>query len=114
MSNQPELENQQFETLTPEEVRQALLAEIEATRQAIAELSDEQIEEITGGGLRGAVVGAVQGAKLFSKEAKMEGAGIGSQLAQGAKGAFGLAKFGFLRGKGQVDYLVRAYKNAEE
>jgi hypothetical protein len=49
MSNQPEYENQQSETVTPEEVRQFLLAEIEANKQAIAELSDEQIEEVAGG-----------------------------------------------------------------
>jgi hypothetical protein len=44
MSNQPE-----NETLTPQEVRQTLLSEIEASQQAIAELSDEQLEEIAGG-----------------------------------------------------------------
>jgi hypothetical protein len=48
MSNQSEHENQQ--SLIPEEVRQALLAEIEATQQAIAELSNEQLEEVVGGG----------------------------------------------------------------
>ena len=50
MSNQSEHENQQ--SLTPEEVRQALLAGIEATQQAIVELSNEQLEEVGGGGLR--------------------------------------------------------------
>ena len=50
MTNQPEHENQQPETVTPEEVRQAILAELEATRQAITELSDEEIETITGAG----------------------------------------------------------------
>ena len=49
MSNQPEHENQQ--NLTPEEVRQSLLAEIDATKQAIAELSNEQLEEVVGGGI---------------------------------------------------------------
>jgi hypothetical protein len=48
MSNQSEHENQQ--TMTPEEVRQSLLAEIDATKQAIAELSNEQLEEVVGGG----------------------------------------------------------------
>ena len=47
MSDQIENENQQ--SMTPEEVRQALLAEIEATQQAIAELSNEQLEEVVGG-----------------------------------------------------------------
>ena len=36
MSNQPEQENQQFETVTPQELREALLAELEASKQAIA------------------------------------------------------------------------------
>jgi hypothetical protein len=49
MSNQPEHENQQPETVTPEEVRQSLLAEIEAGKQAITELSDDQLEEVAGG-----------------------------------------------------------------
>ena len=49
MSNQSEHENQQ--SLTPEEVRQSLLAEIDATKQAIAELSNEQLEEVVGGGI---------------------------------------------------------------
>src|SRR5689334_20753623 len=48
MSKQPEQENQQ----TPQEMRQALLAELEAGEQAIAELSDEQLEEVAGGGLK--------------------------------------------------------------
>jgi hypothetical protein len=47
MSNQPE--NEQTVIVTPEEVRQSLIAEIEATKQAIAELSDEELEEATGG-----------------------------------------------------------------
>jgi hypothetical protein len=49
MSNQSEHENQQ--SLTPEEVRQALLAGIEAIQQAIVELSNEQLKEVVGGGL---------------------------------------------------------------
>jgi hypothetical protein len=49
MSNQPENENQQVETLTPEEVRQALLAELSSTQQEIAELSDEELVEISSG-----------------------------------------------------------------
>lgn len=47
MSNQPENEMQQI--LTPEEVRQSLLAEIEASKQAIQELSDKDLEEAIGG-----------------------------------------------------------------
>ena len=44
MLHQPE-----NEALTPQELRQALLSEIEASQQAIRELSDEQLEQITGG-----------------------------------------------------------------
>ena len=47
MSNQFENENQQ--TIAPEEVRQSLLAELEEGKQAIAELSDEELEEVAGG-----------------------------------------------------------------
>lgn len=46
MSNQPE-----NGSTTPEEVRQSLLAEIDATKRAITELSDEKLEEVAGGGL---------------------------------------------------------------
>lgn len=53
MSNQPEQENQQPETVTPQEIREAILADLEASKQAIAELSDEELEQITGGGLTG-------------------------------------------------------------
>ena len=35
--------------MTPEEVRQYVLAEIDATKQAIAELSEEELEEVAGG-----------------------------------------------------------------
>lgn len=49
MSNSPEHEKQQ--TMTCEEVRQQLLASSSTSQQAIAELSDEQLEEVAGGGL---------------------------------------------------------------
>jgi hypothetical protein len=51
MSNQPENEMQQSETITPQELREALLSELEASKQAIAELNDEQLEEIAGGAI---------------------------------------------------------------
>ena len=38
------------EALTPQELREALLSEIEVSQQAISELNDEQLEEIVGGG----------------------------------------------------------------
>ena len=49
MSNQPEHENQQPEMVSTEEVREYLLTELEASKQAIAELNDEQLEQIAGG-----------------------------------------------------------------
>lgn len=48
MSDQ--FENEEQQSLTPDEVRQALLAELDASQQAIAELSNEQLEEAVGGG----------------------------------------------------------------
>jgi glucokinase len=47
MLNQSEHENQQ--SLNAQELRQSLLAEFEASKQAIIELSDEQLEEVAGG-----------------------------------------------------------------
>jgi hypothetical protein len=49
MSNQPEQENQQPEPMTSQELRQSILAELEANQQVIAQLSDEQLTEIVGG-----------------------------------------------------------------
>lgn len=40
---------QQPESLTPEELRQFLLAELEAGKQVIEALNDEQLEEVVGG-----------------------------------------------------------------
>ena len=48
MSDQPENEMQQ--TVTPEEVREAMLAELDASKQTIEELSDEELESIAGAG----------------------------------------------------------------
>jgi len=50
MSDQTENEMQQTETLTPEEVREALLTELAASKQEIEALSDEQLESIIGAG----------------------------------------------------------------
>ncbi len=49
MSDQPENEMQQ--SMSPEEMRQSLLAELDASQQAIAELSDEELEQVAGGAL---------------------------------------------------------------
>lgn len=60
MLNHPENEMQQ--TLTPEEVRQSPLARSEARNQAMTELSNEQLDEISGAlSFSGAVVGLKQG-----------------------------------------------------
>ena len=64
MSNQSENEMQQ--TLTPEEVRQHLLTELEADQQAIAELSEEELEAVAGGFSFGAFFRGVKtGIKVF-------------------------------------------------
>jgi hypothetical protein len=68
MSNQPENEMQQ--TLTPEEVRQYALAEIEASKQAIADLSDEELEEIAG------AAGSLSGMRAVYNTARSDGNGI--------------------------------------
>ena len=47
MSNQ--FENETQPTMTPEEERQRLLSEMDASQQAIAELSDEELEAVAGG-----------------------------------------------------------------
>jgi hypothetical protein len=51
MSDYLENEMQPSETVNPQELRESLLAELETARQAIAELSNEQLEEVVGGGL---------------------------------------------------------------
>ncbi len=50
MSNQSETEMPLSETASLENVRQFLLADLNATRQAISELSEEELEAISGGG----------------------------------------------------------------
>ena len=53
MSDQLENEKSQPKTMTPQELRESLLTELEAGKQALAELSDEEVlEAITGGGLK--------------------------------------------------------------
>ena len=48
MSRQPE-----NEVLTPQELRQALVSRLEASKQMISELSDEELEAVTGAFNRG-------------------------------------------------------------
>ena len=82
MSNQPEHEKQQLQ-----ELRQSLLSQLEASQQAITELSDEQLEQVAGGGLWGLA------AKVASKEGlKVGGEVVGKGLAGGAV-SFGFSEF---------------------
>jgi hypothetical protein len=49
MSNQPQQEHEHPKIVTPEELRQSILTELEARKQEIVDLSNEQLMEITGG-----------------------------------------------------------------
>ena len=51
MSDHFENNIQPSEAMSPQGLRESLLVELETARQAIAELSSEQLEEIVGGGL---------------------------------------------------------------
>jgi hypothetical protein len=51
MSDHFENNIQPSEAVPPQGLRESLLVELETARQAIAELSSEQLEEIVGGGL---------------------------------------------------------------
>jgi hypothetical protein len=87
MSNQPENEQQ---SMTAEEVRQYILAELEAGKKAIAELSDEQLEEVAGGGRFGRGGGSFgHGGGSFAPGMGMPmasggGSGTGAMLKQAA------------------------------
>ena len=62
MSNQPENEMQQ--TPTPRRCGQYLLAEIETSQQVIAELSDEELEEIAGATIGNRLSGMIATSKF--------------------------------------------------
>lgn len=63
--NQSENEKkQQPETLTPQELRRSLLAKVEAGKQMIEALDDEQLEEVVGGA--GDVAGVLAGMRASS------------------------------------------------
>ena len=98
MSNQPE-----NEALTPQELREALLAELEASQQVIAEFSDEQLEEIAGG--RG---GMHSGGAFIPGTGMRSSGGSGSMLKQaaiwtvgGTLATYGISMIGGLFGGGQ-------------
>jgi hypothetical protein len=92
MSNQPENEMRQI--LTPEEVRQSLFAEIEASKQTILDLSNEQLEEVAGAlSLTGALVGLKRG---WGDAANMRG-NVGARI----KAGFSSIPYGAKNGPGR-------------
>jgi hypothetical protein len=70
MSQHSEQEIQQ--TLTPTEVRQQLLSIIETNRQALQELSDEELAAVAGGGFfssykQGSTIAAISGGNTIAQ-----------------------------------------------
>jgi hypothetical protein len=107
MSNQPE-----NGVLTPRELRQTLLNELEISQQAITALSDEQLEEIAGGRgapgshhgwgkfALGAAVGTFFGPSILG--AVFGGGSQSSQSSQGYQG--GQGGQGYQGGQGGQGY----------
>ena len=81
MSNQPENEKQQAETVSAEALREYLLTEIEASKQAVAELSDEQLEE------------SVRGARKRHHDSQVSNNSTVSLLTSGVLRGIGLGIF---------------------
>jgi hypothetical protein len=111
MSNQPEDEMQQ--TLTSEEVRQPLLAEIEASKQAVVELSNERLEEVVGGlSLRGGIVGLKQGWSNASSMAKGAGLSNTEKIGASIRSGFSGLTYGVKNGAGSdtVKYAIEQAK----
>src|SRR5579884_971027 len=50
MSMSEQLDQTEQSAMTPQELRQHMLEELEASKQAIEELSDEELEAVAGGG----------------------------------------------------------------
>jgi hypothetical protein len=78
MSNQSEYEHQQ--TMTPKEVRESLLADLEAGKQAIAELSDEYLAEVQGAGLTTALYDGFSGIVRMLRRPEAGGRQFGRTL----------------------------------
>ncbi len=79
MSNHPQQNAQQ--PMTTQEIRECLLSELESSKRALQELSDEELTEVVGGlGFSGAVKGF-----------KMAGAYGGNILAKVKSGVHGLS-----------------------
>jgi hypothetical protein len=80
------MSDQSGQSLTPLELRQALLAEIEASRQAIAEFSDEELEVIVGGMSDNAKwgIGVGVGAPTLAAASFLGGRAAGVKAAQKA------------------------------
>jgi len=78
MPNQPEHKHQQ--TMPPEEVRASLLADLEASKQAITELSDEYLAEIQGAGLTTALYEGFSGIVRMLRRPEAGGRQFGRTL----------------------------------
>jgi hypothetical protein len=102
MSNQSENEQQR----RPETVRQSLLAELNASKQAIADLSNEEMEAITGGVNPN---DALSGIKATYKLAKDSGNGSMSSIATAVQNG---TKFGTALGKKGIHGSQAMYDHA--
>jgi hypothetical protein len=78
MPNQPEHKHQQ--TIAPEEVRASLLADQEASKQAITKLSDEYLAEIQGAGLTTALYDGFSGIVRMLRRPEAGGRQFGRTL----------------------------------
>jgi hypothetical protein len=58
MSNQSE--NKMQQTQTPEEIRQHLLAQVEASKKTLEDLSEEELEAVAGGSFLHSLVSAIK------------------------------------------------------
>ena len=103
MSNQPENEIQQSSIL--EEVRQSLQAELNASKQAIADLNDEELEAIAGGVKSG---DALSGVQATYKLARKGGNNLFSSaiiaIKSGPKFGVSLGKKGFQDSQAMYDH----------
>jgi hypothetical protein len=74
MSNQPQQEHEHPKIVTPEELRQSILTELEARKQEIVDLSNEQLMEITGGFIPTHIADEIMGKTIFMGGGAMFGA----------------------------------------
>ena len=91
MSNDQE-EHQYQQPQSPSELRQSILAEFEAVKQSITDLSDEQLEEIAGGGLFAGVKGVYDYYRQYKNASVIKS--VGAALKQGSSAAKAAATYG--------------------